>query len=92
MTPSEQQAAEVAMLQEMRRYSAQRLGELGVKVLDGVTEEGTLRGELTLALQREELIGRILGFTGARWDWPRQARLLVAPTQVVPLAHWQKPN
>lgn len=80
------------MLQEMRRYSAQRLGELGVKVLDGATEEGTLRSELTLALQREELVGKILGFTGARWDWPRQARLLGATTPPVPLAHWQTPT
>lgn len=76
MTTIEQQS-EVSQLLNMLSYASQRLGQLGVPAPDATTREGMLQSELSETSLREQLIGRILKFTGPMRDLPAHAQAIM---------------
>jgi len=77
MTAQEQQTA-VEHLQNIRRDAAFALGQLGVQVLDGATEEGMLRSNLSEILEIVSETSRILGYHGPARGLPDHAAAVIA--------------
>jgi hypothetical protein len=75
---AKQQQIAVDRLTEIRRLAAVQLGDLGVAVLDGATQEGMLRSEINEMTLLFNKIGTILGHTGPARTLPDHAKTIMA--------------